>query len=125
MTTQTDLFGKQRVHIEGNPKLEGIANRILELIGQNPALLEGDKVGIIDRKITLALWYSEGLGRFIPEDRREAFADWFSDLRNCPDEEAISRARRYLVERDLIRLPQKAILNAEIQRRNISRSVKK
>ena len=125
MATQTNLFGEQRVRIEGNPKLEGIANRILELVTRDPSLLEGDKVGEIDRKITLALWYEEGLGRFIPEDRREAFAGWFGDLRNCPDEEAISRARRYLAERDLIRLPQKAILNAETQRRNIARSVKR
>jgi len=122
--TMTNLFNEQVIKIPGNPKLEGIANRILELVQQNPDLLEGDKVGEIDRKITLALWYSEGLGRFIPEDKREAFAGWFSDLRNCPDEEAISRARRYLAERDLIRLPQKAILNAETQRRNIARSVR-
>jgi len=122
--TMTNLFNEQVIKIPGNPKLEGIANRILELVQQNHDLLEGDKVGEIDRKITLALWYSEGLGRFIPEDKREAFAEWFSDLRNCPDEEAISRARRYLAERDLIRLPQKAILNAETQRQRISRSVK-
>ena len=123
--TMTNLFGEQRIHIEGNPKLEGIANHILELVARDPTLLEGDKVGIIDRQITLALWYEEGLNQFIPEDKREAFANWFSDLRNCSDEEAISRARRYLVERDIIRLPQKAILNAETHRRNISRSVKK
>lgn len=123
--TMTNLFNEQVIKIPGNPKLEGIANRILELVARDPNLLEGDKVGIIDRKITLALWYDEGLGQYIPEDKREAFADWFSDLRNCPDEEAISRARRYLAERDLIRLPQKAILNAEKQRQNISRSVKR
>ena len=123
--TMTNLFNEQVIKIPGNPKLEGIANRILELVGQNPTLLEGDKVGVIDRKITMALWYAEGLGQYIPEDKREAFAEWFCDLRNCPDEEAISRARRYLAERDLIRLPQKAILNAEKQRQNISRSVKR
>lgn len=123
--TMTNLFNEQVIKIPGNPKLEGIANRILELVARAPNLLEGDKVGIIDRKITLALWYDEGLGQYIPEDKREAFAGWFSDLRNCPDEEAISRARRYLAERDLIRLPQKAILNAEKQRQNISRSVKR
>jgi len=62
--TMTNLFNEQVIKIPGNPKLEGIANRILELVQQNPDLLEGDKVGEIDRKITLALWYSEGLGRF-------------------------------------------------------------
>ena len=123
--TMTNLFNEQVVKIPGNPKLEGIANRILELVARDPNLLEGDKVGVIDRKITLALWYDEGLAQYIPEDKREAFATWFSDLRNCPDEEAISRARRYLAERDLIRLPQKAILNAEGHRQRISRSVKR
>ena len=122
--TMTNLFNEQVIKIPGNPLLEGIANHILELVKENTTLLDGDSVGEIDRKLTLAIWFSEGLGQFIPEDRREAFTNWFINPKNCPDDGAISRARRYLVERDLIRLPQKAIQNAERHRQRISRSVK-
>lgn len=122
--TMTNLFNEQVIKIPGNPLLEGIANHILKLVNENPEILEGDKVGEIDRKLTLAIWYDEGLGNFIPEDKRENFNTWFSDLKNCPDEEAISRARRYLAERDLIRLSQRAILEAERHKTRIARSVK-
>lgn len=123
-TPATDLFGEQRIKIAGNPLLEGIANHILDLIARDPGLLDGDKVGDIDRRLTLAIWYENGLRDYIPEDRRDAFAEWFMDPKRCPDDEAISRARRYLAERDYIRLPQKAVQNAEHHRERIARSVK-
>lgn len=120
----TDLFNEPHIHIAGNPLLEGIANHILRLVNEDATLLDGEKMGGIDRKLTLSIWYDSGLGAYIPEDRREAFADWFSNPKNCPDDEAISRARRYLAERDLIRLPKKAIEDAERHRQRIARSVK-
>ncbi len=123
---QVDLFGEpQRIHIEGNPLLEGLANHILALKERDETLLDGDSVGAIDRKLTLAIWVDEGLNQFIPEDKREAFAKWFSEPKHCPDEEAISRARRYLQERDQIRLPAKAIVAAEQHRQRIAKSVKR
>jgi len=116
------LFGERHIKIEGNPLLEGIANHILDLVQRNPELLNGKKIGDIDKNITLALWYDEGFGRFVPEDKRGEFEKWF--MEHCPDEEAISRARRYLAERDFIRLPQSAVQTAERHRQRISRSVR-
>ena len=120
----TDLFGEKRVSIGGNTPLERIANQILELVGRNPDLLNGDKVGEIDSKLTLAIWYDSGLGQFIPEDRREAFAQWFSNPKQCADYELISRARRWLLEHDHIRISATAIQDAERHRVRIAQSVK-
>jgi len=115
------LFGEQHIKIEGNPKLEGIANNILDMVQHNPELLKGDTVGDIDKKLTLAIWWSEGLHQFVSEDNQQLFTRWFL---KAIDEEAVSRARRFLAERDFIRLPQSAIQTAERHRQRISRSVK-
>jgi hypothetical protein len=123
--TQHDLWGEKRIHIPENPLLEGICNHILYLTDRDKGLLDGNSVGEIDRKLTLNIWLDEGLKNFIPEDMREAFAEWFKNPKHRPDEEAISRARRYLAERDLIRLPAKAIQSAEQHRQRIARSVKR
>ena len=119
-----DLFGEKRVSIGGNTPLEQMANQILELVDRIPDLLNGDKVGEIDSKLTLAIWYDSGLGKFIPEDRREAFAEWFSNPKNCANYELISRARRWLLEHDHIRISALAIQDAERHRVRISQSVK-
>lgn len=120
----TDLFGKPRIHIPENPLLEGVCNHILELVGRDPSLLNGDRVGEINRKLALAIWYEEGLKNFVPEDKRDGFAEWFTDPKHRPDEDAISRATRYLARRDFIRLPAKAVADAERQRQRIARSVR-
>ena len=122
--TMTNLFGEQRIQIAGNPLLEGLCNHILQLVDKDPELLTGDQVGIIDRKLTLAMWMEEGLCRILTGDQMEAFMEWAMDPKKCPDPEAISRARRYLAERDMIRLPQKAIQDAERHRQRISTSVR-
>ena len=121
----TDLFSQTRIIIQGNPLLEGIANHILELVQRNPELLKGDKVGVIDRKLLLAIWFDEGLNQILNSEQWEAFKAWAMNPKTCPDPEAISRARRYLAERDYIRLPKQAIEDAERQRQRISRSVRR
>lgn len=123
MTMQT-LFGEQHIKIEGNPLLEGIANHILDLKLRYPDLEDGDTMAYIDRHVALKIWYDEGLGRFIPEDKRAEFEQWFCSPKTCPDYDAITRARRYLQEKGLFRPTAKAILDAERHRQRIARSVK-
>ena len=120
----TNLFGEQRIKIDGNPLLQDLCNHILDLVKRKPELLNGNKVGNIDRQLTLSIWMEQGLWKFIPEDKRADFEAWFMNAKHCPDEEAISRARRYLAEKDYIRLPQSAIQDAERHRQRIARSVK-
>ena len=122
----TNLFGEQRIKIDGNPLLEGIANHILDLIGRNPEVQgkEGDTVGTINHNVITAIWREEGLDQFIAPDKREAFLEWISNSRRCSDPEAISRARRHLCKLGLFRMPQSAIVSAERHRQRISRSVR-
>ena len=121
---QRDFFGNTRIQIEGNPLLEMIANHILDLVQREPALLDGEQVGVIDRKIMVALWADDGIREFIPADKWESFKAWATNPKRMVDPEAISRARRYLAEKDYIRLSQTAIKSAEFQRQRIGQSVK-
>ena len=121
---QSDLFGETRIHIEGNPLLESVANHILDLVKRDPALLDGDTVGRVDRQIMCALWADDGIREFIPADKWEAFKAWATNPKRMIDPEAISRARRYLLEKDFIRVSSAAIKDAEFQRQRIGRSVK-
>lgn len=120
----TDLFGETRITIKENPLLEGLANHILALVKARPELLDGHKVGEIDRKLMLAIWFDEGLNQILTPQLKDAFTEWALNEKSCPNPEAISRARRYLVERDYIRLPKQAIEDAERHRQRIARSVK-
>ncbi len=121
--TMTDLFGEQRIQITGNPLLEGLCNHILQLVEKDPELLNGEQVGIINRKLTLALWKDEGLRNVLDSENMERFEGWFMNIKSCPGVEAIERAVRYLSSNDFIRLPKKAIEDAERHRQRISRSV--
>lgn len=118
------LFGEKHIKIDGNPLLESIANHILDLVERKPAVQDGDTMAHIDRHLALELWYDEGLGRFIPEDKRAEFEAWFCSPKSCPDYEAITRARRYLQSMDLFRPSAKAVIDAERHRQRIARSVK-
>lgn len=122
--TMPTLFGEQHIKIDGNPLLEGIANHILDIVQREPVVQDGDTMAYIDRHLALKLWYDEGLRRFIPEDLRPEFEEWFCSPKTCPDYEAITRARRYLQDKDLFRPSAKAVVNAERHRQRISRSVK-
>ena len=121
--TMTDLFDEQRIQIAGNPLLEGLCNHILQLVEKDPELLTGDQVGVINRKLTLALWKDEGLMGVLDSDNMERFEVWFRNIKSSPGVEAIERAVRYLSSNDYIRLPKKAIENAEMHRQRISRSI--
>jgi hypothetical protein len=123
----TDMLGDSYddpvVKLEDNKLLEGIANHILDLVKHYPNLIEGKTVGEIDRKLKIAFWL-ESVKPVIQSGSIERFIEWAKNSKLCVDNETISRARRFLVERDLIRLPSSVILEAERHRQRIARSVK-
>lgn len=126
MNQQPDLFGESpRIHIEGNPLLAQIANHILEIARRHPEVLDGDNVGEIDRKLMIYVWLDDGLRNLIPNDDQRATITLWLRSKACVDPDAIGRARRYLVERDLMRISQTAVKNAEQHRERIARSVKR
>jgi hypothetical protein len=121
---QPDLFGERRIKIEGNLLLEGIANHILDLYSKDPELLNGDSVGEINRKVTLAIYFDNGLLQVLQSGAKEQFIEWFMNKKLAHTEEEIARALRYLVQNDYLRLPSKALIDAERHRQRIARSVK-
>ncbi len=121
---QPDLFGESpRIRIAGNPLLEGIANHILDLVQRQPELLTGTTVGDINRKVTLAVYWDNGLAGVLGS--KEKFSEWFMNRKLAHTEEEIARALRWLVQNDHCRLPQKAIVTAQLHRERIARSVKR
>ncbi len=121
----TDLFGEApRISIPNNEMLANLCNHILDLVGRDPSLLDGKTVGNIDRKLMLAIWENNGLLLIVKSGDIERFRGWAMNPKVCVDAEAISRARRYLSEKDFIRLPKTAIEQAERHRQRIARSVK-
>ena len=123
---QTDLFGEQRIHIEGNPKLEGIANHILALYQRNNHILDGESIGEINRQVHLEVMMDNGLIPVLQSGDTDKFKAWYLDKKCNPDtEEEVARALRYLVSADFIRLKSSVIQKAEQHRQRISRSVKR
>ncbi len=120
----TDLFGETRVHIPDNPTLERECNHILELVARQPELLNGTKMGEIDRKLLLAVWRDNGVREIIQRADWLLFEAWAMNPKLCVDPEIVGRARRWLAEKDYIRLPQAAVQNAEQQRQRIGRSLR-
>ncbi len=122
-----DMLGKEYddpvVRLEDNKLLEGVANHILELVKRYPNLIEGKTVGEIDRKLKIAFWL-ETIKPVIHSGSIDRFIEWAKNPKQCIDTETIGRARRFLLERDLIRLPSSVILDAERHRQRIARSVK-
>lgn len=119
----TDMFGERRITIPGNSYLADIANHVLELTERDPSLLTGNSIGEINRKVTLAVWEDSGLTPQVLAGGREAFRQWFMNAK-LKQEDEITRALRYLVEKDLRRLPADVIKKAEAHRQRIARSVR-
>ncbi len=119
-----NLFNEPQIHIDGNPLLEGVCNHILELVQRQPELLNGKTVGEIDRQLTLAIWADNGAKPIVQSGDWQKFSEWVMNPKACIDAETTGRARRYLLEKDLIRLSQSVIQAAEQHRQRIARSVK-
>ena len=122
-TTNIDLFNEKRITIAGNDYLANIATHILRLTDADPSLLTGDTIGEIDRKVTLAMWEDSGLTPLVFAGGREAFRNWYVNSKVNREEE-INRALRYLISKDFVRVPSKAIQSAEQHRQRIARSVR-
>ncbi len=113
------------VKLEDNKYLEKLSNHILGLTKRHPNLLDGDTIGEINRKVMLAVWLDNGLEKQVPDkDTRKALLEWLKNTKVAVGEENTSRAVRYLASKDLIRLPSKAVQDAERHRQRIARSVK-
>src|SRR3972149_4051637 len=100
-TAQTDLFQETIITIPDNPTLARVATHLLHLIEKDKSLIAGDDRGMIDKKCVLAFWESDGLNG---ENYREFFLSKKHDAADT-----ITRAMRFLVEKDYIRLSSKAI----------------
>ncbi len=110
-----------RIQIKDNPVLEKMANRLLEMIERDPSLLNGISMAEVDRKIYANILWEDGVQRIVPSDKKTEF---FNIVIKTQDSEVVSRARRELLSRDLIRLSASVIKSAEQYRSRISRSMR-
>jgi len=129
---QTDLFGRKRISIPDNPTLEKVAEMILNLSEQYPEMLDGKTISEVDRDIRCIVWMENGLRAILISDpmttgsqRLAEFESWHSNPQTCTDAELLTRARRYLVEHDLIRLSKAALVEGEQHRARLSRAFHK
>jgi hypothetical protein len=119
--TQTDLFNESHIRIPDNPILEKAANRLLAMYQENPNIFEGDSKGEIDRQVFAEVLWRDGLQRLIPADKK---AEYLKVFNAAPEAEVISRALRYLVQQDYIRLKADVIRKAEGFRNRIAGAMK-
>ncbi len=119
---QTDLFGDTDVKIPNNPTLESAAKHLLRLIKEDIKLIDGDRVGEVDRKLRMAVWMDQGLAQILHPEQVEAFKEWACDPKRCIDPELVRRARQHLVQHDYIRLSGAAMKDAEQQRARLAQS---
>lgn len=124
MQHQVDLFGNKRISIPDNPTLEKVAEMILNLSEHYPEMFDGDTIGQVDRKIREIVWLENGLYAVLRSDgdRVREFEKWNADPQRCVDPDLLTRARRHLVERGLVRLSKKAIVDGERHRARLSKS---
>ncbi len=112
MAEDLSFYPQQRVIIKGLPQTQRIANEILDLVDANKSLTDGNDLGVMDRKIWVSLCLPE-LRRIVPDiDMRGNLTEFLCDPKRCPSPEIVSRARRYLVQHDHIRLSKSAIENS-------------
>ncbi len=121
MKEQTDMFGEPHISIPDNPTLEKAANRILLMVQRDPTLLDGDTTGVVDRRIYAEVLWEDGLQQFIPSDKKD---DFIHIVQKCTEADVLSRARRELLQRDLIRVSAKAVQSSERFRSRISKAMR-
>jgi hypothetical protein len=115
--TQTDLFSETHIHIPDNQILENAANRLLSMYQENPAIFDGDSKGEIDRQVFGEILWRDGLQRLIPSDKK---AEYLKIFNAAPEAEVVTRAFRYLVQKDYIRLKASVVQSAERFRARIA-----
>jgi len=124
---QTDLFGDKRISIPDNPALQKVAEMILNLLPHYPEIIDGDTIGEVDRKIREVVWLENGLYNILTSDengvdRVKAWEKWNASPHQCIDTETLTRARRELMSRGLIRLKSSAVKQGERERARLSKS---
>lgn len=117
MKPQTDFFGEVHISIPDNKVLENAANRLLTMYQANPNLFDGDSKGEIDRQIFAEVLWEDGLQRLISADKK---AEYLKVFNAAPEAEVISRALRWLVSADYVRLSAKVLRSAEQMRQRIA-----
>lgn len=121
MTIQRDLMGEIHISIPDNKVLENAANRLLAMYQENPNLFDGFSKGEIDRKIFAEILWQDGLQLLIPTDKK---GEYVKTMLAAPEGEVVTRAFRWLVQNDHIRLSAKVIKSAEQMRARIAQSMK-
>lgn len=121
MPRQQQSFFRQpepvRVVIAGNEVLQKACNRLLEMIDRDPSLLDGNSMAEVDRKLYAETLWEDGIHRLLSIDKKPAFIDI---VIKTQDSEVTSRARRWLLEHDYIRLSSQVVKKAEQFRARIS-----
>lgn len=126
MTTQHDLFGaptgsfvssRDVPKIPGNETLERACVRLLGIIRENPALIDGDSIRTVDSQLYAELLWRDCFEKIVSPDKKAMF---FNAMKKAPEPELFTRARRELQQRDLIRLSSAAIKRGEMFRNKIS-----
>lgn len=111
-----------RIQIKGNPVLEKMANRLLEMYERNPDIFKGVNMGEITRQLYAEILWEDGLQHIIPSDKKSEFVN---TIIKAPESEVINRALRHCVyTEDLIKLSASVIRSAEQYRSRISRSMR-
>ncbi len=114
---QTDLLGEPHIQIKDNIVLEKACNRLLLLCQRNPQLLDGHSMGEIDRRLYAEILWEDGIQHLVPSDKKQEFV---SVVIKTQESDVFTRARRYLLEKTLITLPAKIIVEAERTRARIA-----
>ena len=115
---QQDLFGAKRfVELHDNPTLQKMAERVYAMYEADKTISNGDSVGQIDRKICALVWLDDGLNNLIHSDQKEEF---LKIMAKASEAEVITRARRWLTEKNYLPLPAPVIRKSEQQRMRIS-----
>jgi hypothetical protein len=130
MEQQVDLFGEKRISIPDNPTLEKVATMILNLSDHYPEMFDGNTIGEVDRKIREIVWLENGLYTILTSDEKgadkvRAWEKWNANPQQCVDSETLTRARRHLVEKGLVRLKASAIKQGERERSRLSKSFRR
>jgi hypothetical protein len=124
MQANQTLFGERTVSIPDNPTLAVQCNHLLRLTDKDKSLLDGESMGMIDRKLMVAVYEDNGL-KAAASLGYEALEEFLMDSKRAPSPDTISRARRWLLEHDYLRVSQKALKDAFNQEKRLAVAFKK
>jgi len=115
--SQTDIFNETVITIPDNTTLARVATHLLHLIERDKTLIAGDDRGMIDKKCVLAYWISDGL-------TGENFKEFFLSKKHDAGD-TVTRALRFLVEKDYVRLSAAAVKDGVNQASRLAKAFHK